>query len=240
MRKTVIAAVAVLSGTGAAYAADLGGGSYKDAPVMINTVPNWAGLYVGVDAGIGSGKSTEKDIVGAWPDDKLNVNGAVYGARLGYNWQRGSMVYGLEGAFYGTNMDGTLESPSDNGGTYTLRRKLDWYGTLAGRLGYAQGPTLFYGMGGAAWGHHKTVESVIGDAVVDDFIQSDKRTKLGWTAGLGVEHALSERFAVRIEYAHIEFGDQKINGGEEKVDMSADTFKIGASFKLTGEREMLK
>lgn len=238
MRKTIIAVIAVLSSAGAAYAADLGG-SYKDAPVMIDTLPNWAGLYIGADAGFGVGKSAETDLHG-YANHKLDVNGAIYGMHMGYNWQRGSMVYGFEGAFYGTNMDGTLETASNDGGTYTLKRKLDWYGTLTGRLGYAQGSTLFYGLGGAAWGHHKTVESVTGDSMVADFVETDKKTKLGWTAGLGLEHALNDRFSVRVEYAHIGFGDQRINGGEEKVDLSADTFKIGASYKLTGDREPLK
>lgn len=239
MQKTVIAAVAVLLSASAAYAADLGG-SYKDGPVMINTVPNWAGLYVGGAVGFGVGDTTEKDLNGLYPDDTLDVNGAIYGIHLGYNFQRGTMVLGAEAAFNGTNIDGVLDSDTAHSGTYTLKRKLDWYSTLTGRIGYAPGNTLFYGLGGAAWGRHKTTESVVGDTVVTDFNVSDSKTKLGWTAGLGIEHAFTDRFSTRIEYAHVDLGSQKIFDGAEKVDMSFDTIKIGASFKLTGEREPLK
>lgn len=239
MQKTVIAAIAVLFSTGAALGADLGG-SYKDAPIMVNTVPNWAGLYIGGSAGFGVGKSTEKDLNGLYADDTVDVNGAIYGLHLGYNFQRGSMVFGIEGAFNGTNIDGVLEKSSLNGGTYTLKRKLDWYSTLTGRLGYAQGPTLFYGLGGLAWGKHKTTESVIGDDEVADFSDSFSKTQTGWTAGLGMEYAFNDRFSARIEYAHVGFGSQKIFDGAEKVDLSFDTIKIGASYKLTAEREPLK
>lgn len=239
MRNTAIAAITVLLSTGAACAADLGG-SYKDPPVMVNMVPNWAGLYIGAGAGFGTGKSTDKDLTGLYSNHDVNLGGAIYGAYLGYNWQRGPMVFGLEAGFNGTNIDGTEEAPSANGGTYSLKRKLDWYSTLAGRLGYAEGRTLFYGLGGLAWGKHKTTENVTGDDYVADFIEREKKTQLGWTAGLGVEHAINDRFAVRVEYAHIDFGGQKIDGGTEKVDLSADTFKIGASYKLTGEREPLR
>lgn len=238
-RATLIAAVAVLFSAGTAYAADLGG-SFKDAPVM-EAAPTWAGLYVGGAVGYGWGDTTERNFVDPYPDNAVEVDGVIYGAHLGYNFQRGDMVLGVEAAFNGANIDGTHEHNSNDGGTYSLKRKLDWYGAVTGRVGLARGDMLFYGLGGAAWAKTKTTEGVVDDGTVADFTHSTNSTKLGWTAGAGIERAITNRISLRLEYAHVEIGHDKIFDGEEDVDLSVDTVKIGASFKLSGdERAPLK
>lgn len=67
----------------------------------------------------------------------------------------------------------------------------------------------------------------------------DDATQVGWTASVGFEHAFSDRFSVRLEYAHIDFGRETIEaaGLEDKVDASFDAVKVGVSYKLTSERE---
>lgn len=230
MNKVAIAAVGLLLSAGAVKAADMHA-SFKD-PIMENALHNWAGLYFGGAVGFGVGDMKETNLETTYPDDTLNVNGAIYGAHLGYNIQRGTIVYGIEGAFYGTGIDEVLNRPAVTAGTYTLEHELEWYGTLAARLGYAQGNTLFYGLGGAAWGKARTAEALVGGA--HDFDNVDHKTHMGWTAGAGIEHAFNDRFSARIEYAHVDFGTEKTFGGTNDIDLAIDTIKIGASYKLTG------
>jgi len=232
MNKAAIAAVAVLLSTSSVNAADMHA-SFKDVPIMENAVHNWAGLYLGGAVGFGVGDMTETNLNNTYPNDTLNVNGAIYGAHLGYNIQRGAIVYGIEASFNGTGIDEVLNRPAVTAGTYTLEHELEWYGTLTSRLGYAQGATLFYGLGGAAWGKSKTLEALVGNAP-HDFANSDDTTNMGWTAGAGIEYAFNDRFSARVEYAHVDFGTKKTFGGTDDIDLVIDTIKIGASYKLTG------
>jgi outer membrane immunogenic protein len=257
MHRAIIAALAAFLGMGtAAYAADLGG-SLKDGPAPVAYGPgySWAGLYIGGSVGFGvgdtSGKITDIDFgrhgrgleivsLDSGPDfgslfsSEYDVNGAVYGAHIGYNFQHGNYVFGVEAAFNGTDIDG---SGSALFGLVTSERELDWYATAVARLGYAQGNMLFYGFGGVAWGTVETRLSFLGVEFADG--ESDH---VGWTAGVGIEYAFNDRFSVRVEYAHVDLGEETtslsvLDSGitlDDEVDMSFNTIKIGASLKLYG------
>jgi outer membrane immunogenic protein len=252
MRIAIIAATAALAGMGAAggvHAADLGG-SLKDTGAH-SYAPNWAGIYVGGSAGFGTGDTSDKiDITDLKDHPKLegflerllqskyDVNGAIYGLHAGYNVQRDNLVFGVEAGFNGTNLDGA--SPCVVIGF--CQRELNWYGTGVARLGYAAGNNLFYGFGGVAWGDVKTK---VGIASPGFTVINGDESHLGWTAGLGLEHAFNDRFSVRIEYSHVDLGsentaltyrDRTIKHVSDEVDLSFDAIKIGASYKLTGER----
>lgn len=245
MYKTIMAASAALVCTfGIAAAADLGGyqrGSLKDEPVAA-FFPSWAGLYVGGSVGYGWGDIKdgftecyncylEREVKSGGccesGNDSDHAHGLVYGALLGYNFQRGNIVFGPEISFNGSNIDGhTFDS--------FAKHELDWYGTAVGRLGYAYGSTLFYGFGGAAWGKVESTDAE-GLLKIDD-------TRVGWTAGIGIERAFSDRLSGRIEYAHIDLGSKSASAGfyddcftiKEKVDFDFDVVKVGLTYKLTG------
>jgi outer membrane immunogenic protein len=220
------AAAAFVGGAAVANAADLGG-SLKDAPVD-NYGPgySWAGLYVGASAGFGAG-DTESTIHDYTVSD-YDVNGAIYGAHVGYNFQRGSIVFGVEAGINGTDMDGSQQI---FGPFLTSERELDWYATAVARLGYASGKTLFYGFGGVAWADVTSrISTPWGSVEGDD-------SHVGWTAGLGIEHALSDRFSVRVEYSHVDLGtgDGLLSDYvDHEVDLKFDAIKIGASYKFGG------
>ena len=154
------------------------------------------------------------------------MNGAIYGVHAGYNFQRGNLVYGLEAGFNGTNMEGSDSCVI----LFTCERKLDWYATGVGRLGYTTGNTLFYGFGGVAWGKVKTDVSFLSLPLF-----SGDTNHVGWTAGAGIEHAFNDRFSARVEYSHVDFGSDDFSVTDfvkDKVDMKFDAIKIGASYKL--------
>ncbi len=269
MQKTLVAAFAALMGVGSAQAADLGGGyggSLKDAPVVQSYAPSWAGLYIGGSVGFGVGDTSGKarfddfdyededvskievrkgyslvDLVERVLQSKYDVNGAVYGVHAGYNVQRGNLVYGLEAGFNGSAIDGA--SPCV--GLLFCERELDWYATGVARLGYASGSTMFYGFGGLAWGNVTTKIGLLSPGL--PFLEGEE-THLGWVAGAGLEHAFNDRFSVRIEYSHVDLGEEdtklSLSGYTlpitDEVDLSFDAVKIGASYKLTGGSQPLK
>ena len=274
MRNAIIAAVAAAVGMStSAYAADLGGGSYKDDPVLYApATPVWAGLYVGGSAGFGVGDTSghigfdkpdrrndkptvalEQELVrsgGYGLDDYLkallssayDVNGAIYGAHIGYNWQRDKLVYGVELGLNGADIDGADRCFSSLIVVADCERALDWYATAVARLGYASGNTLFYGFGGIAWGEVSTDIKV--STIFGGFDLSGEETHVGWTAGLGIEHAFTDRFSARVEYSHVDLGSEDHSLGKDgflksDVDLSFNAIKIGASYKLTGERDSL-
>jgi outer membrane immunogenic protein len=210
----------------AANAADVysrgGGGGLKDEPAPY-VAPTWAGLYVGGSVGYGWGDF--KDSFPYFEESQSNpLDGVVFGGHIGYNFQRGNIVFGVEAGLNGTDMDADLFG-------HEVKNELNWYATGVGRLGYAFDGFLLYGFGGVAWGDVKT--KVDGD--------SDNATHVGWTAGAGIEKAINDRFSVRLEYAHVDFGSEDVFNGEkiqDKVDASFDAVKVGISYKLTGDREV--
>jgi outer membrane immunogenic protein len=257
MRIAIIAASAALLSVSAAHAGGLyDKGSLKDTPSYVETAtPKWGGLYIGGSVGFGEGDTSDEikrkrdnhqegfKSYGEKHGEQFeyDVDGAIYGIHAGYNWQRGNLVYGLEAGFNGTDIDGSTTS-----GKHKLyKRELDWYGTGVARIGYAPGNTMFYGFGGIAWGEVNTNVSC-----KHGYWSTDtETTHVGWTAGLGIEHALSDRFSVRVEYSHIDLGEEDTTFSmgregrhtvDDEVDLSINAIKVGASYKLTGSDAPLK
>lgn len=229
-----------------ASAADLFGrdyGSIKDAPYAFS----WTGAYVGAHAGLMTGNTQGgpdlncggaplcQFIQGALSTD-YDMNGALFGGHIGYNYQSGSAVIGIEASYSGSNAqgDGSLLL-----GFLNSRRELDWLATVTGRLGYAMGQSLIYVKGGVAWGDLQT-DVTLGTVN----ILSGGETHVGWTAGLGFEHALTNNVTVRIEYAHIDLDTEghalRLNPaiapigviGTTQVEAEFDTLTLGVSYKF--------
>jgi outer membrane immunogenic protein len=262
-RATLLLTGAVFLGsTAITAAADLG--SYKDEPVITAYGPSWGGLYIGASVGFGVGDTSHEfdiqtDLVNVDDEDGPlvdliegllsgghDLNGAVYGAHLGYNWQMNKTVFGVEVGIFGSEIDG--EDDFGPLALFNAKTDLEYYGRLIGRVGYAEGSTLFYGFGGLAWGDVTTTFSLLNVAEIAE-VETDH---VGWTAGVGLEHAFNDRFSVRVEYAHVDLGEESEGLGElglgdlgsigfaEKVDVEFDTIKVGASYKLFGPERGLE
>ncbi|EJN13988.1 opacity protein [Bradyrhizobium sp. YR681] len=174
---------------------------------------------------------------------KFALNGASGGGQIGYNWQREMFVVGLEADFQGSGQKGSFAAlcagapdgvqdgictPGHRGDntfdpalpvTFNLTQKLDWFGTVRGRLGIAVTPrVLLYGTGGLAYGRVSTSGSV--SAInVGGFPGADggtftpvtasfgsSTTKLGWSAGAGIEGAFADNWSARLEYLYVDLG----------------------------------
>jgi len=206
MRRMVTTALSLLALNGLALAADLP----PPPPLPVEDLPLWTGFYAGVNVGGGFGSSRNAFNIAGFglPSFETQLAGAVGGAEAGYNWETGPWVVGLEASFEGSGLSGARTAPClppfCGALTASYEQKLDWFGTLRPRLGYAVGNWLLYATGGGALGE------VGADATASagSFTATDRRsqTRAGWTAGGGVEVELARNWSARIEYLHVDLG----------------------------------
>src|SRR5689334_8931048 len=142
MYSLVSAAALVVGLTGTASAADL---MPVKAPPMPAPVWSWTGFYVGAHVG-GAFGTIESDIAG-FPIASATINGFAGGGQVGYNWQTGPIVLGIESDISGTNLQGTTPCVV----VLTCNRQVDWFGTVAGRIGFAADRALLYVKAGGAF-----------------------------------------------------------------------------------------
>lgn len=187
------------------------------APVLMGYPVNWTGWYAGVVGGAteyGHATQTFSDV----QSDVMRPAGWLGGGTLGYNYQAGKWVVGVEGDIVGTNSTGSAQTAPlsffiNNGLLTNLHTtsedSLDWIATVTGRLGYAWTPrSLLYVKAGGAFANEKT--SITFDIIpaVGSFSASTART--GWTAGFGSEFALTDRWSIKAEFDWLDFGTKLV------------------------------
>ncbi len=125
-------------------------------------------------------------------------DGIDVGARVGYDWARGSFVFGVvgEGA-YGRLNDG-VTAFSTTPASYTHGRKLRWLASARARVGWALGGSLVYATGGGARGG--VDHSFATTNVVNTFTPTEEESAWGYQVGGGVEFSVGARFRVGAEY----------------------------------------
>jgi outer membrane immunogenic protein len=189
---------------------------------------SWSGLYVGVHAGLGTGQSDNDFHVGGTYTYGVSLSGAVGGGQIGYNWQTGSTVYGVEASYSASTLEGNTVCVAG----FNCLHQVKTIGTATGRLGLAMDRSLVYVLGGVAWGDVDTNASSTGFV-----INSQSNTHVGWVGGLGLEHALSKNLTARVEYRHIDLGGETnanttFIGLPSKVDATVDTLTVGVNYKF--------
>jgi outer membrane immunogenic protein len=171
----------------------------------------WRGGYLGVQGGV-AGQSAyldDRDAVTTGDRFDQRKTGGTIGGLLGYNWQQGSFVYGVEGDWNWVRARTSLITPN-NGGTgedLSASYAVSWLATLRGRAGLALGATLLYVTGGLAFGHVENdfdVSASVAGGHLATFAQNE--TKVGWAAGVGVEHMFSQHWTARAEFRYADLG----------------------------------
>jgi outer membrane immunogenic protein len=194
MKKLLLAGVAVIAlGTISATAADI---QRRQMPVKAPAyvpppVYNWTGFYLGINGGGAWGRS---EFSAPFESGSFDTSGWLAGGTIGYNWQTGPVVFGLEGDIDYAHING---SAICGGGVTTCEIRNNWLGTARGRLGYAFDRIMPYVTGGGAFGGVKTNIPGFGNT-------SD--TKIGWTAGGGVEAAIAGPWTAKVEYLYVDLG----------------------------------
>jgi outer membrane immunogenic protein len=149
--------------------------------------------------------------VTAGGSSRADLNGMIGGGQIGYNWQNGSMVYGIEADLQATGQRGDtticLTAGCPTGGIFgSASYKLPWLGTLRGRLGVAVAPKwLLYATGGLAVGE---VDSTFTGGLAGGPIatSSSNRMRAGLVAGGGVEGALDNNWSAKLEALWVDLG----------------------------------
>jgi high affinity Mn2+ porin len=216
----------VLAMCSAAAAADMP----LKAPAY-KAVYDWSGFYLGGHVGYGGGGFGPG--TNPLPEQGVffphSVTGLIGGYQAGYSRQFSNhVVLGIEAdASFPSPLDGPALTPAP------FNTTLDYVGTVRGRIGYAFGTLLPYVTGGSAWGH--------GHVNVNDgarsIVSSPGQNHLGWTAGAGVEFAVSGNWSAKVEYDYIDlsrrmydlsgFGMPPIN-----VDPKIHLVKLGLNYRF--------
>jgi outer membrane immunogenic protein len=277
-----VGAVLCLSGAAAADIYPAYDGGLKDVPYVV--APFWSGFYGGVNGGYGwaNNSQTRYNYPGVIQNNpgfpvqgvaatnvasgySVNPEGGFGGGQIGYNFQRGGFVFGIETDIQGAGIDDkntgtTRVDPATGccGGDVTsLSTNVDWFGTVRGRLGYAIDRALIYGTGGFAYGgvsYTNTYSCVTGcpPAPGNSGAFRNSTTLTGWTAGGGVEYALAPGWSLKVEYQYVDLGSVSFvtpvsrsgvsqgysqNG---RADVNFNTIRVGLNYHFGQTYEPLK
>jgi outer membrane immunogenic protein len=240
MKKLLLSGLAFGALIMPAIGADLA--PYYKAP---EPVCMWCGFYAGANAGYAWSSADAVDTVTTNLSSIAGLNGDVGGAiatqgtgsvspksnsfvaggQLGYNWQAGSIVYGLETdiqGFSGSNSAssvtnvGTISGAAPAAGATAAiasSKNLTYLGTLRGRAGYLATPSLLlYGTGGLAYGGARTSTTVTETLGLLDTLgsfgttTSGSSTLVGWTVGAGIEWLFWSNWSAKVEYRYYDLG----------------------------------
>jgi len=227
--KMRLALAALLISSTSAFAADLAPQPVEPAaPMPVTPVFSWTGFYAGVHAGAVFGDAKLSDSV-TGGQVKFNNTGFIGGGHVGYNQQFDSnIVVGLEGDIDYTSLSQS-KTVLTGAGVGTAKFQSDWQGSVRARFGYAFDQIMPYVTGGVAFGDQQykiNVPTVGADSV--------SKTRVGWTAGGGVEYAIDQNWIVRGEVRYTDFGKQNISfaGDPMKSRFNEVTTTLGVSYKF--------
>ncbi|MPZ56919.1 MAG: outer membrane beta-barrel protein [Rhizobiales bacterium] len=255
MRKFLLSGTVLCTviGAGSAMAADIPAPVYKE-PMLAPPVFTWAGFYIGANAGYAWSGSNSVNMTGTDTGGGglgsalagggipasigLSADGFIGGIQLGYNWQFGQWVYGLETDIQWVDGEDSATVRTNVPAFFPIRtsvsRELSWLGTLRARLGVTFTPTvLAYVTGGLAYGEHELALSVVAPAAAPPMNSraTSRETLVGWTVGGGLEWALWENWSVKAEYLYYDLGDHDVTVG---YAYGGNTSSLTARSDVTG------
>jgi len=235
------AATVLLAGVSAASAADLAARPYAKAPVApVVAIYNWTGFYIGANGGWASSHKCWDYIgtvgapVAADPEGCHNASGGTAGGQIGYNWQAGSWVFGLEAQGNWADLSGqnvSLAFPS-----WTNRSHIDGFGLFTGRVGYAWNNALLYVKGGAAVVKDK-YNYFLNGTTVDTGTASE--TRWGAAVGTGIEFGFAPNWSAAVEYDHLFLGSRDITFASpsqtiDTIRQDVDTVTVRINYRFGG------
>ena len=235
----------------------------RGAPYPVATGPFlFTGFYAGANVGgaLGGTKYLETPS-GAFPSatavsiagvgtSSTAPRGVIGGLEAGYNWQFGHFLVGIETDFSGWDMSSNSEQWAVGGpvpvlpasGVYTSTATVtsNWLYTLRPRIGFVNGNMLTYLTGGLAVTNFRFSESILLGSSLGpggpSLAGSTSSTVAGWTAGGGVEYALSYNWFIKAEYLYASFSNQnaaQTTGGFPSLTGTA-TAKLNANIVRGG------
>jgi outer membrane immunogenic protein len=221
MKRLCLAAIALVALGGAAAAADLTPAPryYPKAPAYIPApVYNWTGFYIGINGGGAFGGSS-------WNSTgNRDISGGLVGGTVGYNYQIGHAVIGVEGDIDWADISGS----TTNGCPLGCKTSDTWLSTARGRIGYAADRFMPYVTGGAAFGDIRASTPGFATATT---------TNAGWTIGGGLEGAIAGNWTAKAEYLYVDLGNFNCGlncgaGVTNNVSFHANVLRAGLNYRF--------
>jgi outer membrane immunogenic protein len=237
---------------GASLAADpplLAPRPYQPVPFVPRQVVDWTGLYFGVNAGYGWARSsTDTSFEGDFQGGTTTPNGrgatelsrtslggsgkpsgAIAGGQVGFNWQAGWAVFGAEFDAQWTGQTDGFTVACSTGCTATDEVRLKALLTGRARVGVAFDWIMPYVTAGAALASVSDDLTVTVGGVSGSF-STQSGSRLGWTAGAGVDFALTSNWSARLEYLYVNIEDI-VTGGTSNATRIPNVLGVGSAIK---------
>lgn len=189
---------------------------------------SWTGFYAGLNGGYAWGQSSWSDPAVGADSGSFNTSGGLVGGQLGYNWQTGSVVLGIETDADWMSIKGSTAGlggvcAADGGGQCQTQQ--NWVGTTRARVGYAFDRWLPYVTGGVAYGNIQAVQPT----------GTTTNTNVGWTAGGGLEYGFGRNWSAKVEYLHIDLGTATSMGSASgtstlAVPVTNELVRVGVNY----------
>lgn len=211
------------------------------APIAMSKAYEWSGAYIGLNGGQGTSNS---DITNIYFDETpspgdegtLDMNGGMVGGQIGYNYQTGNIILGLEADLDYTNVKGT-HLFEFGGNPVSLQGELNSLATVRARFGYAIDNLLIFATGGFAFGStNATLTSVVPPVIS----ASGSKSYAGYALGGGIEYGLTRNWTVKAEYLHVDLGTQSntymftgdIAEAAADTSLRSDIVRVGLNYKI--------
>jgi outer membrane immunogenic protein len=228
VKKILTAAILAIS-AGTASAADMPSAApYQKVPYA-SPAYDWTGFYVGAMGGYGWSDQVRATVGGLTATaSSTDLKGGFGGGTVGYNWQTGQVVFGLETDAAWSDMK---YSELDFGAT--LADKLQAFGSVTGRLGFAANAALFYVKGGYAWADNQLSVSALGTT-----LYSESHMHSGWTIGGGLEYMFVPNWSGKVEYMYADYRNATyltaFAPGGIGLGLTVNTVKAGVNYHFGG------
>jgi outer membrane immunogenic protein len=242
---TVFSAAGLLAGATPGFAADIPVKAPIAAPVV--AAFSWSGFYLGANAGYGTGRMSADATIaagglGATADLGTDVKGFVGGGQLGYNWQMGQFVIGIEADmnFSDQKASNSVACLGVAGCLLTVDSKIKSFETVRGRLGYTVfDRSLVYFTGG--WARLSTSTTATATlAGVSATLLDTSNSNNGWAIGAGYEQMIWDRWSYKLEYLYMSASNSiasvaipaAVGGGSVAVDgrVTDNLFRVGLNY----------
>lgn len=251
LRTALLAGVASLVASTAAFAADLPTRKEPPAPMPVVTPWSWTGFYIGGYVGGSFGSANWNDPVFGGTSNSNTQGGFVGGGLVGYNYQINQFVLGIEGEYgyngtgsNGISTSGTVLGNGPLAGPFSVTQKFNDTGVarVRGRLGYAVQPQmLLYVAGGWTWMSTNSSLSgfCCGNPIANSFSVSQHQSIDGWNIGVGGEYAFTPNWIARVEYIYDGFSKLNVGYGvypglvdNRNVGINLNTIRAAIEYKF--------
>jgi len=220
LKKILLSTVAFFSITTLASAADFPQQQPNvRAPQAVSPTYDWTGFYIGVMGGYGQSNSAS---VNGFAVTNAGLKGGFAGSTLGFNYQTGQFVIGIEDDAAWSGIGKTWSSFG-----VTTQDQMLAFGSVTARAGFAANNFLIYGKGGYAYMLNEISATGFG------LTAWERRLHSGWTVGGGLEYGFTSNWSAKIEYMFAQYlAAPYVYLGGATLAADVHTVKAGINYRF--------